>query len=206
MRPLKFLRRNCKVTNTIEFDYTTESISAYLNTLWLNRWKSSLNDVFPKNLMNSKLAVGKPCPLSRENPYYANRIWSLLMANMTIFNEIKWKLSKCAFLKCSCGDEVNAYHYFFICSKISAFRPNKIVILDIFNDTDSKILKEFITSSKNFKNLTRDIFTSRNSCSLQLKIEPKYKCTNIYSVSPSFCNRMDIEKSQGVSPVSFWAL
>ena len=147
---------------------TPESIFAYPNTLWLNRWKNSLT-VFPKNSIHSKPAVGKPCSLIRGHPYYPNRIWSLLMTNTTIF---KWKLIKCTFLKCSC-DENNAYHCFFVCSKISAFRPNRIVLLDI-DDTDSKILKEFITSSKNYKNLARDIFTSRNSCSPQLKIEPNF--------------------------------
>ena len=75
------------------------------------------------------------------------------MANTTIFNEINWKLGKCSSPKCSCGDEDNAYHYFFVYTKMSAFRPYKIVLLDIFNDTDSKILKEFISSSKKLEEL-----------------------------------------------------
>ena len=135
------------MTNT-EIGYTPESISAFLNTLWLNRWKSPLTDVFLKNFIHSKPAVGKPCPLIRGNPYYANCNCSLLMANTTIFNEIRWKLSECASPKCSYGDGDNAYHYFFVCSKFSAIRPYKIALLDIFDDTDCKILKEFIDSSK----------------------------------------------------------
>ena len=144
-----FWIRPCNVTNTTEFGYTPESSSAYLNTFWL-KWKRPLTDVIPKDFIHSKPAVCKPCPLIRGNPFHVNSICSFLMANTTIFNEIKWKLGKCDLPNCLCGDEDNAYHYFFVCSKISAFRHNKIVILDIVECTDCRIVKNFYNSSKNF--------------------------------------------------------
>ena len=46
-----------------------------------------------KNFIYPEPAVGKPCQLIRGNPFYENCICSLLMANTTTFNDIKWKLS-----------------------------------------------------------------------------------------------------------------
>ena len=142
MRLESFWRKHCNVTNTTENGYTPESISAFQNTLCLNRRKSPMTDVFLKNFIHSKPTVGKPCPLIRGNPYYAKRNYSLLMASTT-FNEINCKLSKCASPKCSCGNEDNAYHYFFVCSKFSAIRPNKIALLDIFDEDGCKYVEFF---------------------------------------------------------------
>ena len=144
----------CKVTNTTEFGSTPEWISAYLKTLWLNRWKSPLTDVASKISFTRNPLLVNPAHLLEEFPILKTATAAYLrMANTTIFNEINWNFSKCASPMCLSGYKDNAYHYFFVCSKISAFRPNKIVLFDIFDDTDCKILKKFISSSRKLEEL-----------------------------------------------------
>ena len=86
------LRRFENVTgNCPAQGYSTQSVSVFINELWLRRWSSPDNFAVLRMFRNTKPDCHSKSPLILGNPYLANRKGSLVSGNTSLFSE--WRLS-----------------------------------------------------------------------------------------------------------------
>ena len=111
------LRRFEKVMrNYLAQRYSSQSVTAFINELWLRRWSSNDNFAVLRMFKSTKPDCHSKSPLILENLYLANGKSSLVFVNTSFFAKFFWRQSQCASPLCMCGSaEENSTHYFFYC-------------------------------------------------------------------------------------------
>ena len=98
--------------------YSTQSVTAFINEMWLRRWFSPDNFAVLRMFRFTMPECHSKSPLILRNPYLANRKCFLVFGNSPLFAEFRWRLSQCASILCMCGSvEEYPTYYFFYCQK-----------------------------------------------------------------------------------------